>query len=454
LFFCWYDGDVGPQVDEADRIQRLEAQLHVLSGALRAFAEATTDYEHLLSMVARTLGGTDGCVVRLLSDGGWLSPVAIHLPLEPHIRDADALARIRAHVAAAHNVAEHAGLRSVIETGAAVVVPRVDIEQLWSAATPEMVRVYETIGIHSMLLVALRARGESIGTLAVFRFDPASPPFDEHDRGMAQALADHSALAISNARLLQAATRELAERERAAEQIRYADRLATVGKLAAGVAHEIGTPLSVVAGHAQMIAGREVTGDKAIESARIIDAQVDRVAGIVRHLLDFARRKGPEGGSVEVLAVATGTVKLLQPSAREKGVTVRVAGHVAEAQIDAKSLEQVVTNLLVNALQASRDGGEATVTVERMLVTAPDRTTEGSFVRIEVRDTGTGISDDVRPYIFEPFFTTKPTGDGPGLGLSVVHGIVQDHLGWITVDTAMGRGTTVSVFLPCGRPQR
>jgi hypothetical protein len=82
---------VDRQVDEADRIQRLEAQLHVLSGALRTFAEATTDYEHLLNVVARALGGTDGCVVRLLSDGGWLSPVAIHLPLEPHIRDADAL---------------------------------------------------------------------------------------------------------------------------------------------------------------------------------------------------------------------------------------------------------------------------------------------------------------------------------------------------------------------------
>jgi signal transduction histidine kinase len=438
---------VDRQVDEADRIQRLEAQLHVLSGALRAVAEATTDYEHLLDVVARTLGGTDGCVVRLLSDGGWLSPVAIHLPLEPHIRDADALARIRAHVAAAHNVAEHAGLRRVIETGDAVFVPRVDIEQLRSAATPETVHVYETLGIHSMLLVALRTRGESIGSLAVFRFNPASPPFDDHDRGTAQALADHAALAISNARLLQAATRELAGRERAVEQVRYAERLATIGKLAAGVAHEIGTPLSIVAGHAQMIAGREVTGEKAIASARIIDAQVDRVASIVRHLLDFARRKGPEGGSVEVLAVATDTVKLLQPSAREKGVTVRVAGHAAEALIDAKSLEQVVTNLLVNALHASRDGGEVTVTVERVLVTPPDRTTEGDFVRIEVRDTGTGISDDVRPYIFEPFFTTKPTGDGTGLGLSVVHGIVHDHLGWITVDTVIARGTTFSVFL-------
>jgi signal transduction histidine kinase len=264
----------------------------------------------------------------------------------------------------------------------------------------------------------------------------------------------NAALVITNARLLQAATRELAARERAVEQARYADRLATVGKLAAGVAHEIGTPLSIVAGHAQMIAGREVTGDKAIESARIIDAQVDRVASIVRHLLDFARRKGPEGGSVEVLAVATGTVKLLQPSAREKGVTVRVAGHGAEAQIDAKSLEQVVTNLLVNALHASRDGGEATVTVQRVLVTPPDRTTKGSFVRIEVRDTGTGIPDDVRPHIFEPFFTTKPTGDGTGLGLSVVHGIVQDHRGWITVDTAIGRGTTFSVFLPSEQAQK
>ncbi len=159
-------------VKSADRDPRVEDQFRVLSGALRSFAEATTDYEYLLELVARTLGGKDGCIVRLLSDGGWLSAVAIHLPLEEHVQDPDALARVRGHVAAPHNVAEHAGLRRVIETGEAVLVPCVNLEEVRSTATPEMVQAYETIGIHSHLLVALRARGESIGSIAVLRFDP------------------------------------------------------------------------------------------------------------------------------------------------------------------------------------------------------------------------------------------------------------------------------------------
>jgi two-component system, NtrC family, sensor kinase len=244
------------------------------------------------------------------------------------------------------------------------------------------------------------------------------------------------------------AASEADARVRAVDQLRHADRLATAGKLAAGVAHEIGTPLSVVAGHAEMIADGEVTGEKVIDSARVIETQVARISRIVRQLLDFARHKGPEGGLSDVLSVASGVVELVQPSAQKKGVRVRVVGHAATAQIDEQSLGQVITNLIVNATHATAGGGEVTVSVESVLAKPPERAVEGAFVRADVGDTGTGISDDILPHIFEPFFTTKPTGDGTGLGLSVVHGIVQDHGGWIEVDTAVGRGTTVSVFLP------
>ncbi len=194
--------------------QALDGGLHFLSGALRTFAEATGDYQHLLDVVVRTVGGKDGCVLRLLSDGGWLSPVATHLPAEGHVRDAQTMAEVRAHVEAPHNVGEHAGLRRVIETGEPVLVPVVDMEQLRATATPQMVWVYETLGIHSHLLVVLRAGGRSIGSLAVFRFGPSLPRFDERDRDLAQALADHAALAISNARAYAAerAARDAAER--------------------------------------------------------------------------------------------------------------------------------------------------------------------------------------------------------------------------------------------------
>jgi GAF domain-containing protein len=181
-----------------DQRRRREDRLHVLSGALRAFAEATTDYERLLNVVARTVSDVvaDGCIVRLLEEGGWLTPVAFHLPFDTRGTDADAVARAHTFMAAPRNVAEYAWGQHLIETGEAFILPRLEMAQFRSVVTPDVAEVYETIGIHSMLVVVLRLRGQSIGTLSLFRFDPASPSFDEADREMAQALADHAALAI------------------------------------------------------------------------------------------------------------------------------------------------------------------------------------------------------------------------------------------------------------------
>jgi two-component system NtrC family sensor kinase len=242
---------------------------------------------------------------------------------------------------------------------------------------------------------------------------------------------------------------ETEARVRAVEQMRHADRLSTVGKLAAGVAHELGTPLSIVGGHAQMIAGREVTGDAVIDSASAIDREATRMSRIVRQLLDFARRRGPEGTTSDVAAVAGRCLDLLSPMAKKAEVTAKL--EVAEplrALIDDDSLQQVLTNLVVNAVQAMPAGGELRVTTARERTAAPDTpgNTATPWIRITVTDTGKGIPADAVAHIFEPFFTTKQPGDGTGLGLAVVYGIVVDHHGWITVDSSE-RGTAFSVFL-------
>jgi PAS domain S-box-containing protein len=217
--------------DKRDR--GLDARLRVLSAALRAFSEATTDYERLLDVVARTVADVvaDGCIVRLLTPGGWLAPVAFHLPLESTVKDADSAARLRRFMAAPRNVGEYAWGPHLIETGEPFLLQRLEMAEFRTQVTADVADVYDAIGIHSMLVVALRLRGETIGTLSLFRFHPGSPSFDESDREMAQALADHAALAIANARSYRAERLARGEAERATARFQCLSEAGIIGTI-------------------------------------------------------------------------------------------------------------------------------------------------------------------------------------------------------------------------------
>ncbi|HUQ01567.1 MAG TPA: GAF domain-containing protein [Kofleriaceae bacterium] len=210
-----------PQPAETERERFFETRLRLLSGALREFAEATCDYGRLLDVVAETLAAVvkDACVVRLLDPDGWLQPAAVHFPVG-HIADVELRERVRVHIASPHHLREHAAGRTAVQTGDAQLIPHVDLEALRGTASPAIVAAYEALGIHSLLIVALRARGESIGILSMARFVPGSPPFDEHDRHLAQALADHAALAIVNARLVKQLQLDVADRTEEVRQLR------------------------------------------------------------------------------------------------------------------------------------------------------------------------------------------------------------------------------------------
>ncbi len=204
-------------------VDDLERRLNGLSRALHAFAEAAPDYEQLLDIVARTLADVvkDGCVVRLLH-AETLSPVAVHLPTT-HVRDEAIVAQLREHIWAPHLLDEHPAAKRVLETGEPLLVPHLDVEQMRSSASPEVVHAYETIGIHSLLLVALRVRGEPIGLLALVRFAPGSAPFSTADRDLAQGLADHAALAIANSRAYAAERHARASTEKAHVALRESE---------------------------------------------------------------------------------------------------------------------------------------------------------------------------------------------------------------------------------------
>jgi signal transduction histidine kinase len=237
-------------------------------------------------------------------------------------------------------------------------------------------------------------------------------------------------------------------------QLRHADRLATVGRLAAGLAHELGTPLNVVHARARQMAtgatGPAEIGDK----SRIIVEQVDRMTKLIRQLLDFARKRELQPSEVDVRALVDRAVTLLEPIARKRGVSLTLTG-IAEpllGQVDPEQMTQVILNVVMNAVHATDSGRAVSLTLGRGRATPPaeDGRGEQSCLRIEVRDEGTGIASESLARIFEPFFTTKDVGEGTGLGLSVAYGIVKDHGGWIDVASRPGVGSVFTVWLPEG----
>ena len=238
----------------------------------------------------------------------------------------------------------------------------------------------------------------------------------------------------------------------AIEQLRHADRLNTVGKLASGIAHELGTPMNVVRGRAMMIASGEVTGGEAADNGRIIAAQIDRMSVIIRSLLDFAKRRRPEKAPADLAALATQTLALLEPLAKKRGVQLRLTSSAAGGlvAVNVGQIQQALTNLVMNAVQASRRGDAVEVATGREVVCPPPSHggPEAPYATLAVVDRGEGISADHLPHLFEPFFTTRDVGEGTGLGLPVSFGIVNDHGGWIAVDSRVDWGSRFTIYLP------
>lgn len=246
---------------------------------------------------------------------------------------------------------------------------------------------------------------------------------------------------------------ESAARIATLEQLHHADRLTTVGKLAAGLAHELGTPLNVVSGRARMIVSGETTSrQETVKIAQIIVDRTELMTRLVRQLLDFARRRRVERRPTDVVQLVRQTAALLEPFAAQRGVKLHYEHTPAPIplSLDAAQIQQALMNLVMNGIQASQKGGNVRLGVSSEL--APDPASghpPGCFALLEIRDDGPGIPPDLLRAIFDPFFTTKPVGEGTGLGLSVAYGIVQEHGGWIDVRSELGRGSCFRIWLPC-----
>jgi signal transduction histidine kinase len=217
-----------------------------------------------------------------------------------------------------------------------------------------------------------------------------------------------------------------------------AEKLATIGTLAAGVAHEIGTPLGIISGRAEQLLGK---GDESTQKAlSSILAQVDKVSATIRQLLDFARARPIEADAVTPAQALSSAAALLEHRFRHAKVALAVDAppSVPAVKADPGQLEQVLVNLLINACDACGEGGHVTARAEGL---------DGN-VALDVIDDGCGIAPEHLSAVLDPFFTTKKRGQGTGLGLTIAADIVRNHGGTLEIESAIGRGTTVRVKLP------
>jgi signal transduction histidine kinase len=236
---------------------------------------------------------------------------------------------------------------------------------------------------------------------------------------------------------------DLSDRKQLEAQLVQSEKMAAIGQLAAGIAHELRNPLAIVMNALfDLRRALPTPPDPTVaEDLGIAEEEIGRAQAIIRNLLEFSRESGVEVERIDLNDVLTKTVRLLRKYVEQCGVSIITdLGDVPACVANANAIRQVLLNLVTNAVQAMPDGGELRLRTMRV---GHDR------VRVEVEDTGIGIPADHVASIFDPFYTTKAPGQGTGLGLSVVHTVVQRYGGSIVVNSEPNVGTVFRIDLPC-----
>lgn len=414
---------------DADRLHRgrLEVQL-ALSEALVA-ARGPDEVARAALDAARRLG----------------APLSA-LMLCEHAGDADAP---HAHEPACHlDVLASDGATA---EEAAALASRADVRQGLGAApgtSPCGVVPLDPAGARVLGVFCLRARSGDLGCLLVAA--EAREAGDEAFWDLLSAVANWTGLALERALLHRRLEKAFEDARDAQRRLVQAEKQSAIGRLAAGLAHEIGTPLNVISGRAELLF-EEFGADnaRAAQAVRAITTQIDRISGLVRQLLDFAREHGPVRERIALAPVVEAVADLVRPSLLKAGadLVVEIRPDLPTVFANAHQLQQVFLNLLMNSQDA--------------IVLDPDRTKKGRgrivvvadsldrrTVRVRVADTGHGIQPAHLDKVFDPFFSTKPVGTGTGLGLAVVYGIVTEHGGTVDIRSTWTEGTTVTLTLP------
>jgi two-component system NtrC family sensor kinase len=236
-------------------------------------------------------------------------------------------------------------------------------------------------------------------------------------------------------------------KERATQTIMKSERLATIGQLAAGVAHEINNPLGGILSYSHLVLEDTDEQDSRRQNLEKIVVQATRCREIVKGLLDFARQTEPEMSLADINGILNESLALVEKQAlfHNIDVTKHLSPAPLNVMVDTSQIQQVFINMLINAAESIEGQGELVLRVSKIR--------DGSFVQVEFTDTGSGIPEENIEKLFDPFFTTKEAGHGTGLGLAISYGIIEQHKGSIEVESQMGVGTTFRVNLPLQKEQ-
>jgi signal transduction histidine kinase len=239
-----------------------------------------------------------------------------------------------------------------------------------------------------------------------------------------------------------------ADLRHAREEAIRTEKMASIGLLAAGMAHEIGTPLASIMGYAELVAGEPLDNCTIQDYARRISSDCSRIDRIVRGLLDYSRPRSSVVEPCDIRELVMKTIEMLKHQGAFKGVSITTScdGPLPDASVDPHQLQQVLINLILNSRDAVSTDGKITIRVNGTV--KPSGSGKPDGMRIEVLDNGCGITEEHLNRIFDPFFTTKPPGKGTGLGLAISARIIEGFGGKIAVQSQQGKGTGFSIWLP------
>ena len=301
---------------------------------------------------------------------------------------------------------------------------------------PELNRVInEMSSLEAEASIPLISKGQLIGMINLgYKFNKDF--YSQEDIELLNTLANQTAIAIENARLYE-------DLKKSKSYMRRADRLASLGTLTAGLAHEIRNPLVAIKTFIQLLPERLEDEEFRNHFLNIASGEVDRISLLINELLDFARPSDPKLELEDINNILDGMILLISTEAKKKHIHIikNYAADLPPVNIDREQIKQVFLNILLNAVDATPENGEIIVKTRSFVKTEGE-----SYIQIEFTDTGRGIPKEHLEDIFNPFFTTKTTGSG--LGLSISNQIIQDHKGYIDVESQLDKGTSFFINLP------